>query len=102
MDVREKLVEIIQNSVGGCARFWAEAIANHLIANGVTVQGLDGCEYCNDYSIICGRDEDVYISGNDLVVDIGRCSYGCASINFCPMCGRSLHLPTPTPQKSNS
>ena len=38
MDVREKLVEIIQNSVGGCARYWAEVIADGLIANGVTVQ----------------------------------------------------------------
>lgn len=37
-DVREKLVEIIQNSVGGCARHWAEVIADGLIANGVTVQ----------------------------------------------------------------
>ena len=38
MDVRVKLVEIIQNSVGGCARHWAEVIADGLIANGVTVQ----------------------------------------------------------------
>ena len=38
MDVREKLVEIIQNSVGGCARHWAEVIADGLIANGATVQ----------------------------------------------------------------
>ena len=38
MDVREKLVAIIQNSVGGCARHWAEVIADGLIANGVTVQ----------------------------------------------------------------
>ena len=38
MDVREKLVEIIQNSVGGCARHWAEVIADGLIANGVTAQ----------------------------------------------------------------
>ena len=38
MDVREKLVEIIQNSVGGCARHWAEVIADGLIAHGVTVQ----------------------------------------------------------------
>ena len=36
--VKEKLVEIIQNSVGGCARHWAEVIADGLIANGVTVQ----------------------------------------------------------------
>ena len=38
MDVRENLVEIIQNSVGGCARQWAEVIADGLIVNGVTVQ----------------------------------------------------------------
>ena len=38
MDVRGKLVEIIQKSVGGCARHWAEVIADGLIANGVTVQ----------------------------------------------------------------
>ena len=38
MDVREKLVEIVQNSVGGCARHWAEVIADGLIAHGVTVQ----------------------------------------------------------------
>ena len=38
MDVREKLVEIIQNSVGGCAKHWAEVIADGLIAHGVTVQ----------------------------------------------------------------
>ena len=38
MDVREKLIEIIQNSVGGCTRHWAEVIADGLIVNGVTVQ----------------------------------------------------------------
>ena len=38
MDVRGKFVEIIQNSVGGCARNWAEIIADGLTANGVTVQ----------------------------------------------------------------
>lgn len=38
MSVREKLVDIIQNSVGGCARHWAEIIADGLIAHGITVQ----------------------------------------------------------------
>jgi hypothetical protein len=38
MDVKEKLIEIIQNSVGGCARHWAEIIADGLISHGVTVQ----------------------------------------------------------------
>lgn len=35
--MRERLIELIQNSVGGCARHWAEIIANHLLANGVIV-----------------------------------------------------------------
>lgn len=40
MEVKEKLVEIIQNSVGGCARNWAEIIADGLIAHGVTLRDV--------------------------------------------------------------
>lgn len=36
-DMRDRLVELIQNAVDGCARHWAELIADHLIANGVIV-----------------------------------------------------------------
>lgn len=35
--MREKLIELIQDSVGGCARHWAEIIADNLLANGVIV-----------------------------------------------------------------
>ena len=35
--MKDKLIELIQNSVGGYARHWAEIIASHLIANGVTI-----------------------------------------------------------------
>ena len=35
--MRDRLVELIQASVGGCARNWAEVIADHLIENGVIV-----------------------------------------------------------------
>ena len=59
MDVREKLVEIIQNSVGGCARHWAEVIADGLIAHGVTVQKhrkkvtceFEPCPFCENTNI---------------------------------------------------
>ncbi len=37
MTEREKLIELIQNAVNGCARHWAEIIADHLLANGVIV-----------------------------------------------------------------
>ena len=35
--MRERLIELIQNSVGGCARHWAEIIADNLIENGVAI-----------------------------------------------------------------
>lgn len=35
--MKEKLITLIQDSVGGCARHWAELIAEHLIANGIAV-----------------------------------------------------------------
>lgn len=62
-----------------------------------------GCEYCTDSKSVYHRssgihdsmDEDVYISGNSLVVDIGCHSYGSVDIKICPMCGRRL----PQPQK---
>ena len=37
-NTREKLIELIQSAVDGCATYWAGLIADHLIANGVTVQ----------------------------------------------------------------
>ena len=37
MNTREKLIVLIMESVGGCARNWAEVIANHLIENGIIV-----------------------------------------------------------------
>ena len=36
--MREKLIELIQAAVSGCATYWAGLIADHLIANGVTIQ----------------------------------------------------------------
>ena len=35
--MRDRLVELIQDSVQGCARNWAEVIADYLLANGVIV-----------------------------------------------------------------
>ena len=35
-NTREKLIELIQSAVDGCATYWAGLIADHLIANGVT------------------------------------------------------------------
>lgn len=103
-DTREKLIELLQHD--NCPLFMVfgdkvDVLADYLIANGVTVQELDGCEYCNDKKSVYyhssgihdSMDEDVYVSGNNLVVDIGCHSYGTAEIKLCPMCGRKLPEP---------
>ena len=35
--MRDRLIELIQASVDGCAHHWAKVIADHLLANGVIV-----------------------------------------------------------------
>ena len=46
MSVKDKLIELIKESVGGCATYWASLIADHLIANGVTIlPDCKGCQY---------------------------------------------------------
>lgn len=37
MNYKERLIELIQKSVDGCARNWAEKIADYLLNNGVIV-----------------------------------------------------------------
>ena len=105
MDVREKLVELVKRAIidweHGDASEW---IADHLISNGVTVQALDGCEYCEKYEDLpehfisdkpAGRVFNTCIQTDEngrwhlevpSGVDIG--------IKFCPMCGRKLPHPT--------
>lgn len=48
MTQREKLIELIMLSVGGCARHWAEVIADYLLANGVVVLSCR-CSECELY-----------------------------------------------------
>ena len=112
MDVREKLVEILKQAPfeGKVLDEWwweekIKRIADHLISNGITVQALDGCEYCEKYEDLpehfisdkpAGRVFNTCIQTDEngrwhlevpSGVDIG--------IKFCPMCGRKL----PHPQK---
>ena len=35
--MRDRLIELIQKSVNGCAKNWAEVISEYLLANGVIV-----------------------------------------------------------------
>ena len=103
MDVREKLVEMLDTNCGYVDEVAAEVLADHLIANGVTVQELDGCKYCKEYEDLpehfidgepVGRVFDTCIQPNEN--GLWHLEVPCGAdigIRFCPMCGRRLPQP---------
>ena len=96
MDVREKLVELLDTNCGYVDEVEAEVLADHLIAHGVTVQELDGCEYCKEdnegYRKMIGAFSITNpFHGN--VWNIETCHCKPRQIYFCPMCGRKLPQP---------
>ena len=92
MDVREKLVELIES-----ARYWgsntSEEIADNLIAHGVTAQELDGCEFCQKFDFAGARAE-VNKYGAHISLAICNTKFPDEErFKFCPMCGRKLPQP---------
>ena len=93
MDVREKLVELIES-----ARYWgsntSEEIAENLIANGVTVQecgywvSLTDCANAGVYCSVCHK--KIYKE------DYARCNIkNKLRSDYCPHCGAKM-MPHPT------
>ena len=110
MDIREKLIEILKQAPfeGKVLDEWwweekIRRIADHLISNGVTMQALDGCEYCKEYEDLpehfisgkpFGRVFDTCIQPNEN--GLWHIEVPCGAdigIRFCPMCGRRLPQP---------
>ena len=107
MDVREKLAGLL-NEAGDCVFIVAnqpvelqkkriyDEIADYLIAHGVTVQELDGCEYCKEdregYRKMFGAFSITNpFHGSEWLITTGHCKP--RQICFCPMCGRKLPQP---------
>lgn len=116
MNVREKLVELMKTNAcpspfmcDPACRYlcfedcFPERFADHLISNGVTVQALDGCEYCKEYEDL----PEHFVSGKPVGRVFDTCiqtdekgrwhievpSGADVGIKFCPMCGRKLPQP---------
>ena len=85
MDVREKLVELLKANFYDEYEF--EEIADILIAHGVTVQELDGCQHCMGVSYTDNPFTVITQMGREVKTQF----------NFCPNCGRRL----PQPPKGN-
>ena len=108
MDVREKLVELLDNAIIDSDDNYGfpntKQVAEHLIANGVTVQEFDGCKYCKEYEDLpehfidgkpVGRVFDTCIQPNEK--GLWHIEVPCGAdigIRFCPMCGRKLPQPS--------
>lgn len=96
MDVREKLVELCEDleTLPCCDTY--EGQAEYLISHGVTVQELDGCEYCSEdregYRKMIGAFSITNpFHGNVWNIETRHCKP--RQIYFCPMCGRELPKP---------
>ena len=100
MDVKEKLVELVRNAhkkckakktCHECEQYGNGSdcvylfMADELIAHGVTVHGLGGCEYCNGLPF--SQMEDFTMP------NASKKDYDIVTIRFCPMCGRRLPQP---------
>lgn len=102
-DTREKLIEIYNKleEEGLACTAGKAAMADLMIANGVTVQKVDGCEYCRqcndpwDAPMIAKEDYEpdrgIYLYNGFLCANGGE--FVDAKVNFCPMCGRKLPEP---------
>ena len=116
MDVKKKLVELLKTNACpapfmcdpvcryyGFEDCFPDRFADHLIANGVTVQELGGCKYCKEYEDLpehfiddkpVGRVFDTCIQRNEN--GLWHLEVPCGAdigIRFCPMCGRELSPP---------
>ena len=101
MDVREKLFTLFQDCNNPSWKWFPNnaemlKLIDYLIANGVTVQELDGCQYCKEdgegYRKMFGAFSITNpFHGNEWLINTGHCKP--RQIYFCPMCGRKLPQP---------
>ena len=94
MNHKEKLIEIINNVIRcdkcGIVPEW---LAEDLIFYGVTVQELNGRDFCQKFDFAGARAE---VNKYGAHISLGVCSTKFPNkeqFKFCPMCGRKLPEP---------
>lgn len=97
MDVREKLVELLwEYDQMRMMRMSIEECVDRLVPKGVTVQEMDGCEYCKEDGEGFRKFNGAFwlarpFHGGEWFIRAGNCKP--RQIYFCPMCGRKLKQP---------
>ena len=97
MDVREQLVALL----GRCAveeSITIEPVAesrlvDFLVNHGVTVQELDGCDFCKKFDFAGARAEVNKYGAHISLVICNTKLHDEEQFKFCPMCGRRLPQP---------
>ena len=99
--MREKLKQIVKRAAHRCLpsntqEFHINLLVTELLSSGVTVQELDGCEYCKEdsegYRKMIGAFSITNPShGSVWNIETRHCKP--RRICFCPMCGRELSQP---------
>ena len=98
MDVREKLFTLFQDCNNPSWKWFPNnaemlKLIDYLIANGVTVQELNGCDFCQKFDFAGARAE-VNKYGAHISLAICNTKFPDEErFNFCPMCGRKLPKP---------
>lgn len=72
---REKLIDLIQNSVGYCATYWATRIADHLLADKEIKHAFELLKAEKEGRLIvppCKVGDKIYIIGDNLAEDVRR------------------------------
>ena len=98
MDVREKLFTLFQDCNNPSWKWFPNnaemlKLIDYLIANGVTVQELDGCGFCQKFDFAGARAE---VNKYGAHISLAICNTKFPNeerFKFCPMCGRRLPQP---------
>ena len=93
--MRERLIELIADAVGGCSTYWAGLIADYLLANGVVVlpcklgddlywvegrsDGDRVRKYCHPIDLIALAEDGWYVCAD--YVDSADALYHCEKLN---------------------
>ena len=107
MDVREKLVELLEVDLSGSDGYEPELIADYLIAHGVTVQECGEWVHPKEYVVSngflcskCGHEEASHYPinprpGGAYIADENGNFFYPPKLNYCPNCGVKMMPQSP-------
>ena len=88
MDIIEKLIDVLKENFYDEYEF--EEIAENMIANGITVQELGGCDFCQKFDFAGARAEVNKYGAHICLATCNTKFSNDEQFKFCPVCGLKL------------